>query len=86
MSGTVPQSCHNVVPLLTTLREALSSTLTSAGLLASSALSCTVYCCSAELEGPLQSLLAEYVTDVELSPLLPADCDFIVYLQCVVGH
>jgi diphthine-ammonia ligase len=85
MSGTVPQSCHNVVPLLTTLHEALSSTLTSAGLLASSALSCTVYCCSAELEGPLQSLLAEYVTDVELSPLLPADCDFVVYLQCVVG-
>ncbi len=73
LRGTVPSLSSLAV------REALSS----AGLTASNILNCTVYCRGKEHEATLQSLLAEHVPEVELSPLQPADCDFIVHMHCV---
>ncbi len=82
LSGTLPP-CSDTAQLLLSLHEALSSSLASAGLTISNVLSCTLYCRSSELEGTLLSLLTELLIDVELSPLLPADTDFIVHVHCL---
>lgn len=79
LSGMVPSS-QVIAPVLC---EALSSTLTSAGLAASSVLSCTIYCHNKELADTLHSLLTEHVVDVGISPLQPVDCDFIIHLHCI---
>ena len=75
LSGTVP-------PAELKLQEVVLNTLNSAGLTANNVLSCTAYCRHTEFEGLIQSSLGS-VAEIEFSPLLPAEYDFVLHLLCI---